>query len=589
MNYRYSFSSRILKPKKSHLFFKNFNYLLKFNLIILCILANNHSFSQSSYSLSYHFKDIEKSEKTVSLKDSVAAQKYIHKKVFKLQKKGFLLASIDSVTFTKDSAHYHIYKGDNFKDSRITIATDDISFLKKKARLTEKYLSNYPFTSSELALLKKSIHQSLENNGYPFAKVKLDSIDFDGTTLKANLVIDKGPEVRWSKIIIRGDQRISEKLISSYIQIKPGALFNQELLDLISSRLSLLPFIDEIKPAEVLFRPWGAELYLYLQTKKVSLANGIIGLQPKTSGNGYMLTGDLQLKLVNELKRAESLSLNWKSIQRQTQSLDILLNTPNLFRTRFGLDGNFNLYKRDTSYLDLKFQIGVQYALNNGSYAKFYYRNESSSILKGGLNSSAFSNLRDSKTSYYGIALTKQTLDYLPNPRKGYQLVVDGAIGQRKTKFPDSSDFTKSITYKIHLNYQHFITLHKRNVMRIGIIGNYLGAPKYYQNEVYRFGGQLIQRGFNEEQLYATFFTTASLEYRFLVDRNSYAFAFYDQSYYQNRSSNFFEDYPFGFGVGFTFGTKIGSFSLSYALGKQKNSTISLKEGKVHFGYIAYF
>lgn len=568
-------------PKK--VFFK---YGFSFALIVLIA---QFSTAQRTYNTTIQYKDETFKTKQILFKDSLSSKNLIQKELVKLQKKGFLLSAVDSSSFEKDHAFYQIYVGEKFKNAKLKIAPDDISFLKKKARLTEKYLADYPFTANEITQLKVSIHQSLENNGYPFASVHLDSIQFENTTLNANLVIEKGAELRWNKINIRGDKHISEKLISSYIQIKAGDIFNQELVNLISSRLSLLPFVQEIKPAEILFTPYGAELFLYLQTKKVSLANGIVGLQPKTNGNGYMLTGELQLKLVNELKRAETFALNWKSIQKQTQSLDILLNTPNLFRTRFGIDGNFKLYKRDTSFLDLKFQIGIQYALNNGGYAKFYYRNENSSILKGGQNNSALTNLRDSKTSYYGLAFSKQTVNYLPNPSKGFLLLVEGAIGQRKTKLPDSTVFEKSLTFKIHLNYQHFITLHKRNVLRIGFTGNMLGAPQYYQNEVFRFGGQLIQRGFNEEQIFATVFGTASLEYRFLVDKNSYAFAFYDQSYYQNRSSAFFEDYPLGFGAGFTFGTKIGSFSISYALGKQKNSVISFKEGKVHFGYIAYF
>lgn len=546
-------------------------------------------FSQSKYITQIIYKEQLNNNRILKFKDSLASQRYVQKKVVLLQKKGFLLASIDSSKCDSLTAYYSIYKGEQFKSAKITISKEDISFLRKKARLTEKYLTNFPFTTNEIVQLKQNIHQSLENNGFPFAKVKLDSIGFEKTTLKADLKIEKGPEIRWTKINIRGDQRISQKLISSYIQIKEGDLFNQELLDLISSRLALLPFIQEVKPSEILFTPWGAELFLYLQTKKVSLANGIVGLQPKATGKGYMLTGELALKLVNELKHAETFALNWKSIQYQTQSLNVVLNTPNLFRTRFGFDGNFNLYKRDTSYLDLKFQVGVQYALNNGSYARFYYRNENSSILKGGKNNSSLVNLSNAKTSYYGLQLTKQTLDYLPNPRKGYQLLIDGAIGQRKTRQPDSTTFVKNITYKLHLNYQHFITLYKRNVLRVGIVADYLGAPIYYSNEVFRFGGQLIQRGFNEEQLYATAYGTASVEYRFLVDKNSYAFAFYDQSYYENRTTTYFQDYPFGFGAGFTFGTKIGSFSISYALGKQKNAPISFKDGKVHFGYIAYF
>lgn len=48
-------------------------------------------------------------------------------------------------------------------------------------------------------------------------------------------------------------------------------------------------------------------------------------------------------------------------------------------------------------------------------------------------------------------------------------------------------------------------------------------------------------------------------------------------------------DQPFGFGAGFSFGTNLGIFSISYALGKQFNNPIELKNGKVHFGYVTYF
>lgn len=564
----------------------------RFLAVLLTLLSlgfSSYTMAQNGYYIQFFEKEIGNEAVSKKLKDSLATVRYASKKLTNLHKKGYLLASFDSIIHAKDTMKCFLYVGTRFTKAKINIESEHTSFLKKKVRLTEKYLANYPFTPAEINQLKTSVHRSLENNGHPFAAVNLDSVHFDKDLLTANLVIERGPTITWSKIHIRGDERISEKLISSYIQIKQGDLYNQELLDLISSRLSLLPFIEEIKPAEILFTPWGAELFLYLKNKKVSLANGIVGLQPKNDGKGYMLTGEIELKLVNELKRAETFGLKWKSIQQQTQSLDVIINTPNLFRTRFGLDGSFNLYKRDTSYIDLKFQIGVQYALNNGSYAKFYYRHENSSILRGGKNNVAFVNVNDSKTNFYGIALTKQTLDYLPNPRKGYRIVADGAIGQRKTKDPDSTDFIKSITYKLHLDYQQFITLYKRNVLKLGITSNFLGAPSYFQNEVYRFGGQFIQRGFNEEQLYATFFTTASVEYRFLVDQNSYAFAFYDQSYYQNRTVTYFDDFPFGFGAGFTFGTRIGAFSISYALGKQKNSAISFKDGKIHFGYIAYF
>jgi outer membrane protein assembly factor BamA len=79
------------------------------------------------------------------------------------------------------------------------------------------------------------------------------------------------------------------------------------------------------------------------------------------------------------------------------------------------------------------------------------------------------------------------------------------------------------------------------------------------------------------------------VEYRFLLDQNSRAFLFFDQSFYERNSSGYAQDHPFGFGAGFSFGTPIGIFSIQYALGSQQNNPILIKNGKIHFGYIAYF
>jgi len=97
------------------------------------------------------------------------------------------------------------------------------------------------------------------------------------------------------------------------------------------------------------------------------------------------------------------------------------------------------------------------------------------------------------------------------------------------------------------------------------------------------------QRGFNEDALFATTKTTATIEYRFLLDKNSHVFAFYDQSCYENNAKTYYNDAPFGFGAGFAFNTNFGVFSISYALGKEFSNPILFSNSKVHFGYIVYF
>ncbi len=556
--------------------------LLSFHWIALSQKPHLLTFANSNYKL------LKKNPET-KFKDSVTAQKYISELVFFGIKKGYLLTSVDSIIHQKNETTVFLYVGSKFKSAKLNLSKEDARMLRKMGSYNEKLLANLSFSPQEISRTLQRTQRDLENNGYPFAAVSLDSLVIDSTNLKANLLIEKGPEIKWIKINMRGENFVSTRLLSSYMHIKVGDIYNQSDVQLISARLKQISFIEEIKPAEILFTKEGAELFLYLKSKPVSLANGVIGLQPNPVTQKVMLTGDVRLKLVNVLKKAESIELNWKSIQAQTQALKAQVNVPNLFRTPFGIDGQFQMYKRDSSFLELKSTAGVQYALNNGSYLKAFYRNNSSSVLRGGLNNPTFSKLGTVKTNSYGLALYKQTLDYLPNPRKGFSLLTDVSIGKRKSRLSDTSMLVSHTTYRAEIDLAWFLPLAKRHVIRVANHSEFYIAPVFFQNESIRFGGQNSLRGFNEEEMRATTLSIFSLEYRFLVDQNSFAFLFYDQAWYENKTTNYYNDTPLGFGAGFSFGTNIGTFSISYALGKQFSNPILFRDGKVHFGYIAYF
>lgn len=561
-------------------------------LLNIFLLASFCSLGQKSYKLYFANDDYRALKKNPAMyfKDSAAALAYVNEFRFFGIKKGYLLSSVDSLSFAKNQLNVHFYLGPKFTTAKLEMTPQDLQFYRKLRTVNEKLLSNLDFNPGEMSRLLAQMQHDLENNGYPFAAVSLDSVHVDSLRLTAQVKIERGPQLRWTKINLRGENTVSPRLISSYIQIKVKDLYNQSDVQLISSRLKQISFIEEIKPAEVLFTKDGAELFLYLKSKPVSLANGVIGLQPNAANNNKLsVTGEIRLKLVNVLKRAELIDLNWRNIQAQTQSLKAQLNVPNLFRTPFGVDGQFQLYKRDSSFLELKSTFGVQYALNNGSYLKAFYRNNASSVLRGGKNNPVFANLGSVRTNAYGLALYKQSVDYLPNPRRGLTLLADVSIGLRKSRQSDTAAVVTNTTYRGEFQVNWFIPLAKRHVLRVANQTEFYIAPVFFQNEAIRFGGQISQRGFNEEELYATTKTVFTAEYRFLVDQNSFAFLFYDQSWYENRTTVYYNDHPLGFGAGFSFGTKIGTFSISYALGKQFDNPILVKDGKVHFGYIAYF
>jgi hemolysin activation/secretion protein len=136
----------------------------------------------------------------------------------------------------------------------------------------------------------------------------------------------------------------------------------------------------------------------------------------------------------------------------------------------------------------------------------------------------------------------------------------------------------------------YFIPLGGRHVIDLGTISGYIYNQELFVNELYRIGGLKSLRGFDEESIYASAYSIGKLEYRYLLEQNSFLFVFFNAAKYENKSRTIhLNDTPFGFGAGIDFETKIGIMSVSYAFGKQFNNPIYFRNGKIHFGIVNYF
>ncbi|WP_159038358.1 POTRA domain-containing protein [Brumimicrobium mesophilum] len=545
---------------------------------------------QNSYQLSFISQESNpfKPKKEMVLESKEEVLEYLNKTRSKHIKKGYVLASIDSVEFKQNEAIVHYYRGEKFEKLSISFDEEDAYLISKVPRMNERMISKLPFKPILVEQLLLGLNQYLNNNGFPFSKVFLTVEQIEAGISTAHLNIEKGPPVKIKSVSIKGESKVRDKFVSNAIAIKEGDDYDAELLRNISNKIQQIQFIKEIRPHEILFTPEGAEVFLYLESVPVSLINGIVGLQPDLVTEKTVVTGDVRLKLLNILKRGEELDINWKSLQPQTQELDLSFSFPFLFNTPFGIDTKFDLYKQDSTFLSTNVNFGIRYFLTGGSYIKVFYEANNSNLLSGA-TSIPNNNLSSLSNNSYGIGLYRNNVDFLPNPSKGFRLSFDISAGRRKSRPTQEDTTTIATTFKGNLNMEVFFPLARRHVIRLANTTRSYYAPIIYQNEVFRFGGLTTQRGFNEELLFATTLTTFTAEYRFLVDRTSHAFAFFDQSFYENNSRDYTSDQPFGFGAGFSFGTNLGIFSISYALGKEFNNPIELKNGKVHFGYVTYF
>jgi outer membrane protein assembly factor BamA len=428
---------------------------------------------------------------------------------------------------------------------------------------------------------------AFQANGYPFAAFRYEDFTEEKQSLSLSISMEKGRKMFWKELRIKGDSSLSVTTLEAELDFKPGQIFTSKKQEEILIRLNQLSYIQVIKPPEYQFSTDGVTLYLYIKGTKINSFNGAIGLQPNPISQKMGLTGDVQLKLVNALKKAEQVDFVWRSVKPATQLLTFRLAYPYLFHSSFGTEFKFNLYKRDSTFLELKSGLAIQYALSNALIVKGIYSLTSNNRLYASNNSLDFPNAASFRNTMFGLGFTLRTLDYLPNPTRGVHCTGEAYVGQRKS---ESDTLSSTPTNRISFAWEQYITIRKRFVLRYFLSFDTYNAPMIYSNECYRFGGLSNQRGFNEENFLATTKSINQIELRYLLDRNSSVFVFFDQSLYENRSNaGYRQDRPYGFGLGTNLGSKAGIFSLVYGLGVEKNNPLDLRTGKIHFGYIAYF
>lgn len=526
------------------------------------------------------------------LNNSGLIQTKVEQQVSFLRGKGYLEATVDTCFTSGDTTICPISVGRSYRWARLSprgVPTEIAS----EARIREKLYANKPIDPRQVSNLLNDLIRRSENNGYPFAKVWLDSIGRREDGMVAMIRLDQGRLVKYDSVVVKGTLRTNQKFLWSSIGIRPGDLYNEALVQNIERRVRELPFVTQKQRPYVQFTPESTKLFLFLDTKKASSINGVLGLQPNAVTGKIALTGDIDLKLRNALKRGEAIDLNYRSLQNATQDLKVHTNLPFAFNTPFGIDASLKLFKRDSTFLEINSRGGVEYLLNKGDKLTVFVNSKSSDRL--GSNVIAQPGLADVKLLSYGLSTTRERFDYRFNPKRGHSVLLEGSAGRKRTSqavFGQAERTADMRTTQIEISgvLVGHIGFGRRSTLRMVAQGGQMVNKDLYTNELYRIGGLKTLRGANEASIFCSSYLIGTVEYRYVFEENSNFFLFVDQGWWENRvKDRFATDKPIGFGVGTTFETKAGLFSLTYALGQQFGAPIELRAGKVHFGFISLF
>jgi len=534
--------------------------------------------------------------------DSIAIHNELRFLLNELQSEAYLAASIDSLQYDSTNVFAYLYLGKKYQWSKL-----DFSLLEPQL-LDELSLKRKSFdlvNLNDLKQMKSQILSYYENSGYPFVNVFLDELQMEDSVLSAKIDVSKGEYYAMDSIFVKGDAKISSTYIKKTIQLDKGKPFNQKKINDISKRINDIKFLAEIKPSEIEFKEENVDLYLYLQNKKANMFNGIIGFLPENEESGDLLiTGELNLNLVNSFRRGEDIYLNWEKMESSTQKLDVGFMFPYLFKTDLGLDADFGLYKKDSTYLSINTGLGLRLFLSYDDYIKAYYRYKSSTRIGDEEEISTLVNYADVKSNIFGVSYYLNDLDYRYNPRRGIEIKLFAGAGFKNIidakNTIDSLNLNpdeKSIELEAGLDLDLYFPIYKNFVFHFGNTTRYLDQFSdgdkdvvFFENELYRFGGAKSLRGFDESIFFASIYSLQNVEIKYLFEQNSAFYIFWNGAYYyQNITESVTEDFPWGFGIGMDFQTKAGIFSLSYALGKQFDNPIEIRTAKIHFGYISRF
>ncbi|MEL6989600.1 MAG: BamA/TamA family outer membrane protein, partial [Bacteroidota bacterium] len=226
------------------------------------------------------------------------------------------------------------------------------------------------------------------------------------------------------------------------------------------------------------------------------------------------------------------------------------------------------------------------------------------------ISSRTLPNQLDVATSNVGLEYQFNKLDYRFNPRKGLDLNVQARLGLRRikqntdiTSIIDPNDETfdfaslydtlsiRNFQSKFDLNVAYYFPFTKRGTIKLkNHTGILITEQRAFENEQYRIGGNRILRGFDDESIFADFFSVMTLEYRLLIARNSFISVFSDYAYLENNvNEDAYSGTALSFGAGLTFDTSVGIFGITYAVGQTEEIPFDLRTAKIHLGYISLF
>ena len=526
---------------------------------------------------STHQSLLEQTNSSNTLIDSSALPLKIKTLRDQLEKKGFLNNVIDSIVHTDSTSFAYFdlgkqisvaklrtneYFPDQFRDFEVNRDTDEIEL---------------PFI--QVPEFLESLAQFYADQGDPFARVSLKKISLRDSVLSADLFIQTTKVRKIDNIVIEGYPNVPEGFRKNSLGIEIGSDFNKKAIDLSYNAVNNIPFVNQIKPPEVLFTPDSTLVYYFLEKQKSNYFDGLVGFGSNETNGNLVFYGYVDLFLQNIFNAGESIKIHWQSNGEDRKEFKINTILPYVAKSKFTTKLGFELYRQDSTFSNVLFDLDLEYQLSvrsklAGLLSYTNSNNLNSSVQNDSINS--FQKLG------YGISFSTEKMNLNRLNWYNYQVYLSGIFGNR------DSDSRSQQQFEISLLTNKLWQINDRSFIFSQVQGKYLRSDTYFTNELYRIGGTETLRGFNEQSIFANLYGILNVEFRYRTSENDYFIALSDLGYLDNALLKN-QTNTLSFGLGYSLMSKVGRINLIYALGKTQENSFDFNQSNMHLSILNNF
>lgn len=468
-------------------------------------------------------------------------------------------------------------------DSLIEAALNDLLDLRNREEISLTVFQN-----------AENLLGYLENHGYPFATVQIDSFAIENSPdeneafLDIYLQVIPGARVYLDEIHISGNKLTKENVIIRESRIKKGELYKEDKVARIPERLMKTGFFTSVKKPRIAIDENGkGHLLLEMQEGNPNQMNAVIGYTPANNRDekGYF-TGLVDLNFRNLLGTGRAVQTYWQKKDRRSQELRFHYAEPWILGYPVHAGFGFEQTIRDTTYV--RRAAGFDIDMGFSDLLTLHSHLGKESVIPDSLGQILFG-IPKFSAILARLGFSYDTRDNPWNPISGVFYKTEYELAQKKVSSltdlaADSIESGSFRRTKIEMDAELYVTPFRHQTILLAMHGRQVKSNerKLSYADLYRLGGTKTLRGYLEDEFLGERIAWLNLEYRYLLGQLSRAFLFFDAGYIMRKMEDLqlMKQRKYSFGFGFRIETRLGIIGVDYGIGQGRG----IAGGLVHVG-----